>query len=518
MRISHVLTLALGGLLCVQTAAEADYKADIGFTQLSLELGGSMPTGSGVAVSQVEAAEKVTIDMVDYFPYSPNPALSHNAGKTLTPRSGVVMDGGGNPLYSGHAGAVGSFYYGLGSVAPAITSIDTYSADDWLVDGVLNLQSMNAPDTTLNSSRVANHSWIGYATDDMNNFDRLATLEMIERTDWLVATDDYHQIAGTTGFTATYSLLSNSFNAMSVVRLNDATSGGSANLHAGAMTIGPYTGGRDIVDFSAPNINTTSNSVPVVGGLTALLIQVADANPMLSHDSWVNRAGQTIRSATTSEVIKAMFMAGALRNSPAMTNTYTVTTANNLDSQYGAGLVNIYNSYHILVAGEQDSDQDDGAGSGAIDYHHGFDYDAHFGAAANNDTGSYYFTTGNELATFFVTLAWNVNVDMANLTGGSPDPDAAAVFYNLDLKLFDITLGNLLVASSLSTHDNTENLMVNLDANHQYELRVLTASGQPAFDWDYGLAWRSDVTPIPEPGAIGVWLAVMGLAGLRRRR
>ena len=76
-----------------------------------------------------------------------------------------------------------------------------------------------------------------------------------------------------------------------------------------------------------------------------------------------NRNGDIIYNAERSEVVKAALMAGADRTSPNLTNSvtpngYTVNTANGLNNVYGAGQLNIYNSYHIIAAGEQNSRED----------------------------------------------------------------------------------------------------------------------------------------------------------------
>ena len=55
MAVSLLLVLFWGA------AAAADYKADIGYTQLQTELGSNTPTGNGVPVTQVEADATPTI-------------------------------------------------------------------------------------------------------------------------------------------------------------------------------------------------------------------------------------------------------------------------------------------------------------------------------------------------------------------------------------------------------------------------------------------------------------------------
>ena len=69
-------------------------------------------------------------------------------------------------------------------------------------------------------------------------------------------------------------------------------------------------------------------------------------------------------------------MAGASRT--AISLGYTTDTDNGLNNVYGAGQLNIYNSYHIIAAGEQNSLQDAPGTHGFIG-RYGFDYDPYFG-------------------------------------------------------------------------------------------------------------------------------------------
>jgi hypothetical protein len=172
-----------------------------------------------------------------------------------------------------------------------------------------------------------------------------------------------------------------------------------------------------------------------------------------------------------------------------------------LDSRYGAGQVNIANSYHILVGGEQRSLQSGGSDITS----HGFDYAGVFGGLNGSArTASYFFNaTGN--VTLFASLVWNLSVsDDANLT---------ATLHHLNLSLFDVTANNTLVATSASPLDNTQNLFFHLLLGDRYEMRVTTdESGN--FSQDYALAWRMDASPAPVPLPAAIWLFGSGVASL----
>ena len=84
--------------------AEAGYKEDMGFTQLQSELGGSMPTGSGIYATQVEARTSYGDPL---GPYMPNTADSQFSGKTIVKKTTDSVSGS-----SSHAITVGRLFYG----------------------------------------------------------------------------------------------------------------------------------------------------------------------------------------------------------------------------------------------------------------------------------------------------------------------------------------------------------------------------------------------------------------------
>ena len=199
-------------------------------------------------------------------------------------------------------------------------------------------------------------------------------------------------------------------------------------------------------------------------------------------------------------------MAGADRETANQGTTANITdyrsagheTANGLDDRYGAGQVNILNSYHILAGGEQPSLQLGGGDIGRF----GFDYGEAFGGLSGSPrTASYSFSTATDV-TLFSSLAWNVGV--------SNDSALTTSQHRLNLSLFDITANSLLGESS-STLDNTQNLYMRLLAGRRYELRV-TAGETGNFSQDYALAWRMEVASVPIPAA--AWLFGIGLAGM----
>ena len=197
--------------------AAADYKADIGYTELAAELGAGRPTGAGVKVSQIEANSGGT----GYYSYMPNPSGSEFTGKTITPTYGNPP----NPpyTYSGHATSVGALFYGnSSSIAPGITSITSYLADSWLGSGFLKTTWGLQPGVS--PSRIGNHSWVGAATDSAVNS------EILRRLDWLINQDEYLQVVAMNNGSIDKPLLGTSFNSIAVGLSNGTSASGSYAL------------------------------------------------------------------------------------------------------------------------------------------------------------------------------------------------------------------------------------------------------------------------------------------------
>lgn len=473
MRVQLLITRFIFLLGCSGSAV-ADYKDDIGYTRLVAEQGASSSDGSGVAVTQVEAS---TAGSGNPAVFLPDGGVAELLSKNITDRSGSTTG-----TFSVHATSVAkTFYGGNSSIAPAVSTINAYLADGWLQPHFLRFGTSLKPLSS--ADRVANHSWIG----STGNLDYDS--DMLRRTDWVVETDEFIQCVGIkNNSSANQSLLSGAYNVIAVGKSDGLNGFGTSQLDI------DYVSGRTRPEIVAPK-STSSSATPVVAAAAALLAGVGHATPSLSTDpdeiSTSNRAGNTIYNAERSEVIKAALMAGADRatsnSSSADVTDYrglpVNRTINGLDKRFGAGQVNIYNSFHMIATGEQNSDED-GAGNGVISSS-GFDYDPSFGGSGgSNTTASYYFSTGADIAALSVTLAWNIDID----GGNGPNFSDSATLHNLDLYLYDVTGGGqVLVQNSVSTIDNTENIWTTLDAGKDYMLQV---TRQGSFNWDFAIAWQ----------------------------
>ncbi len=181
---------------------------------------------------------------------------------------------------------------------------------------VLQYNTPNNPLVSLNGSRVVNHSWIYTGANTTQ------ALELLERNDWLIATDDIIQVVGTNNgpSSTNQALFSYGANTISVGLSNQNHGKGTPT----ALT--PDGNGGHPVLRSPRNVSTsaarsrrsegaTSWATPVVGSAAALLIQASKDNPSWSAVSYTSPRipTQTIRAADTSEVIRAALLAGADR-------------------------------------------------------------------------------------------------------------------------------------------------------------------------------------------------------------
>ncbi len=481
--------VVLGALVMVAlgTAAFADYKDDIRYTQLKAELGAATPDGLGVRVGQIEAA------MNDWH-YGVDASIPELQlpGRQFTYK-------GGSTLPTWHAADVARRFYGANSMTPQITTIELYSAFwhqvgpnqilGWVDSPYLRQTGLQMPVNPPVDQRmkVVNHSWMGewtggFGSDGKPNNNNV---DILRRLDYVIHTQEQINVVGLPNAgQPKVPLLAGSYNAIAV----GVTSGQHVT---GAMDLKEvnYHGSRIRPDLVAPDTGT-SYATPQVSSAAVLLVDAA------------SRAGHAYGAKP--QVIKAALMAGADK-AASFGSAYTRSTANGLSSQYGAGELDIYNSYKIIAAGEP-------AGSGIGRY--GFDYNPAF---SSDDTVRYAFRTGETTVALQASLVWHLHV-----LPKTPFPDQAYfgtdVLYDLDLALYDITAGETLIQASVSTLENTENLwLIDLPAGRDYELRV-TGKGS-AFTWDYALAWQfsGDVIPVPEPASLAGMVISITLL-LRRRR
>jgi hypothetical protein len=419
-------------LVAAVPAGWAGHKDDIGLTALLAELGAGAPTGAGISVSQVEA-----LDQQGNYPA--DASNGELAGKTVTLKSGASG-------VSGHATTVARSYCGsTNGVAPGMTQIDAYYASGWLQEDFLRYGTNVEPYTE--NRRIQNHSWV------YNTFGQSTDQEILRRFDYAIQRDGFVAVVGVNNFTTNPvpALMAHAYNAISVgVPSGNHSSGGTTFDVAGRIK-------PEIVAPSA--FYAVSYSCGTVSGAAALLLQTADGSSGL------------VNARANSEVIKALLLAGATKSPfPGWTRTPTQP----LDQTYGAGQLNIQNSYHLLVAGEYASS------SSVTVSNRGWDF-----ATSGASPARYFFDvpTGFALTNFSVILTWNRKVSDGV---GSGFGNLQVTVADMNLRLYaatGFTLGTQL-DSSVSTLQNVEHIYTSLGPG-RYALEVTSTISST----DYALAW-----------------------------
>ena len=416
------------------------YKEAIRYNELSTELslrGIALPDGSGVSVTQVEAEE--TSGAGNFLPNSQNGQFS---GKTITDQSG-----GGSS--SGHATNVGRELYGNSqSISPGIQTVDAYSANSF----INSAWRTGVPPTETNP--LQNHSWVNWLSGGSPFSEPNA--EMTVRMDYAAERDSFLPIAGLDNSdypnpipvrpTEIPPIYASIYNGISV--------GVSDSSHRTGTT--QYDGiGRTKPEIVAPS-DFTSFATPMVTSAAAFLIDAADGNS----------------SADDPIVLKATLLAGADK---AISTDWDQTTTRPIDEVYGAGELDIYESYFIQRAGQQ--------ASGSTLQARGWNL------ANLNNNGSHNYTItvpdGFELHDLSALITWNREVSYESNNWWETATFSASL---ADLSL-QLSGANMTTHISNSPVDNIEHIWRGsgqaLSAG-SYTLTVATNRSV-----EYALAWRS---------------------------
>jgi len=507
------LIITAAALLGMSSQAQAqtppswvlDYQTNVSYTQLVNELtaaGKHVPDGAGVVVNHHEN--------------NWNHADPNFSNKVMTNQFGQVL----TPTDMGHANSTASLLFGsINSMSPAVT--DTNSL--WLN---MYFSNLGWPSSQYATTRVSSASLVWAPSSNPNvNYRTMANIDYeISQGDVTRVVGSYN---GANGGTGTHG-----------AAYNGITAGVSNNEHGWNVVtnaLGSYTQLRQKPDLVTP-MWSTSASTAVLGSAATFLIDHSMDNPNLSNDSYINpNTGMHLNHAETPESIKAALMAGADRftSNRNYANIHyhffgdLYKRDNNLDTRFGAGQLNMYNSYYILDGGEYESMENATAtnnqgriGSWGFDYHTDF---------TESSTATYEFTATG--ANIKASLVWNLNAYIDENYAYQDE------FYDLDLFLYDITdPGNIILhQSSESTTKNTEHILQEpvgtgwftttaqpgLTVGNEYRLVVAPKAGQDPFNWDFALAWQIDAQEvsrytIPEPTSI-VLLSIGTITLMRRR-
>ncbi|MDG2053468.1 MAG: hypothetical protein P8J86_02045 [Phycisphaerales bacterium] len=279
---------------------------------------GDVPTGSGVAVGQVETA-------TSSGSYAPDENAGQFAGKT-------IIESSGPSGASSHATQVSKDLFGLArSIAPGIDKAYIYEVNDW-ISSVLRVGTSGVPLVTPSDQKVVNHSWIGSAGSWDN--------QILRRADYVVDRDNVIMCVGVNNSEPAYPLMSHGYNSISVGTVD----GTHASTDVGSGNDGP---GRNKPDMVAPGSSFTSFVTPVVGAAASLLLETARTDSELVGNPDAQRP----------DVIKAVLLCGADRsndwtNNPVDAGATRGWTDRGLDEVYGAGSLWVDDSHLILANGE----------------------------------------------------------------------------------------------------------------------------------------------------------------------
>ncbi len=446
---SRLLSLALQssmrlviGALCVfafASSVQADWKLDIDYFKLVDALGGNLPNGAGVPISIVEAGGNPPIV---YFPDTSSTEFDSSLDPLGTAVNFVDGSGGQANGVSNHSNNQSAFFFGnFNSISPAANNVTVYEAGDYLN----NVLKINGGSPLTQNFRVQNFSWIAsFGTDSTDR-------EALRRFDSVIDSDNIVAVVGLDNNTNPLPiLLSHSYNSIAMGR-SDA-------LHSsGLTTLAGYGPGRSKPDLVAPRPSTSS-----AASTTSSVATFLHSSPTVVGTD-----------ATNSEAIKALLLAGATKDEfPGWSRTQNQP----LDDTYGAGEVNVYNSYLMTLGGQFAGS----TGTPTPVDNHGWDYRT----VTSSSPLNYEFeiplgSTAQELS---IALTWNVDVNPSFTTQS---------LAKLDLKLFD-EMG-AVVDQSISTVDNVEHIYIGAGqgvsslAPGTYRLEVSTAD----FSRDFGLAWRT---------------------------
>ncbi len=444
MTVPHVLRAAvlpqvgvvLALLLAGRTALHADWRDDIGYTQLAAELGAAVPTGAGIVLLHSEAnSDTVT---PNYLPQAGGPGsfagVGSFSGKTFYAESGegVAFD---------HAQSVASFFYANGSgIAQGATEIHNYTANDFLT----RIYSATVPEVF--PGRVQNHSWKGTA-DASTDPQLLRGLDYVINRDGRIVAVPLDNGTGTVP-----PLLGCNYHALTAgLRSGQHSQGGTVTDGTGRMK-------PDLVI----HVDLTSYAAPTIAGSAAALLQSAVAT------------GNS--NAEKPQVIKAQFLAGASKQS--LPKWLRQTDAAPYDAVFGAGELNIRKAYYIQQAGQH------AYSASAESPSRGWD----FATTISNAAGRRYFFSipaGKYGSTFSAAVTWHRNICKI---GGS----FTSCLADLSLKLYAsaaFTPGATALYSSTSSVDNVEHVFCYNLPPGQYMLHVTS----PSNNVTYGLAWDAQL-------------------------
>jgi hypothetical protein len=447
-----------------QMAARASNLDTIGVTLLRAVT--TNVNGAGIRVGQAEAgapywevnpgAVGQPTNLFTYF-YGTSPYLSVSTANTFTNSLG---------LESGHANAVaGNFYGRSGGTATNVAHVDNYEAGT-LYNYYVN-QSHSITDLVVNQSFIfcnADYSHLPVSTEQQieQQYDNYAAQYKIL----------FVSGAGNGGPTNQAQIYppANCYNGIGVA------------AYGGGSCTGPtLDNGRAKPDITAPAAET-SYSTPQVAGAAAVLMQAG-----LRGDG-----GSDTNSAADIRTVKALLLNGAVKSSD-----WTNGAVSPLDARYGAGVLNVFNSYKQLAGRKQTNVVSASVSASAahpptgatntIGGLSGWNFTNLTSSSSSDGVNHYYFNVTNGVSTAAftatATLVWNRQQNQSDIN-------------NLNLFLYNAANSNLVTVCT-SAVDNVQHLFVPKLPQGRYDLQVLKKGGSyVSASETYALAFEFFLTPL----------------------
>ena len=422
----------LAGLaaLCVAPPLPADVKDEIGYTALKTEYA-DLPAGANLAMLM---GDFTSANTQWAWAVAPTGEL---AGKQISYLAARAKRPAGSPHSTGVTTIIAGATSGLLPQLPKITSIWSEEYGSF----VLRVREEVAPTKPKWDFEI--HTW--------NWSDEVYSEELIRRMDWRIDQQGVTVVEALSNGRETpipY-VFTSGYNVITVGVTAGTHSSGSTNVEVI---------GRTKPDLVAPT-QYTSGATPTVAGCAGLLIAKA-------------KLDDTLALAKDPRVVKALLLAGAIKE-PIVGWAHTTTEP--LDPHYGAGQVNIGNSYRMLVSGRRPQRNTWLPATG---------WDR-----STSGTGRYFFEIpAGQKATFSAALAWHRKIEPAVTW-----TEFAASLSNLDLRLSAASTGfqvGAVIAESRSVIENVEHLYLTNLPEGRYALEVTGPTGVI-----YGLAWRSVLSP-----------------------